>query len=259
MAATKPQLHAFADLDALAPTLRTAILDAQNESISLRGNFKIAVSAGAVPDSLAAALLPKPGRSNDGFQFDKWEVFLADERAVPLDHPDSNYNLLKNTLLDKLPADQRPKVHPIDSKYLDDLPKLASQYEHTLNVVFGTAKPRVLPEFDLLLLGCGPDGHLCSLFPGHPLLQEKDAFVAPIDDSPKPPPRRVTLTLPVVTNARGIIFVVLGPEKQDTLRWILDERASVTGTLVNHAAGGRVRWFADGEALEGVRYPRANA
>lgn len=259
MAATKPQLHAFADLEALAPTLRAAILDAQNESLTLRGNFKIAVSAGAVPDSLAAALLPKPGRSDDAFKFDKWEVFLADERAVPLDHADSNYNLLKTTLLDKLPANQRPKVHPIDTKYLDDLPELASQYEQSLNSVFGTAQPRVLPEFDLLLLGCGPDGHLCSLFPGHPLLQEKDAFVAPIDDSPKRPPRRVTLTFPVVTNARGIIFVVLGPEKRDTLRWILDEQGSLTGALVNHAAGGRVRWFADEAALEGVRYPRANA
>lgn len=259
MAATQPQLHAFPDLKALASTLRTAILDAQNESISLRGNFKIAVSAGAVPDSLAAALLPMPDRTNDAFQFDKWEVFLADERAVPLDHPDSNYNLLKTTLLDKLPADQRPKVHPIDAGHLDNLPRLASQYEQTLSGVFSNAEPRVLPEFDLLLLGCGPDGHLCSLFPGHPLLQEKDAFVAPIDDSPKPPPRRVTLTLPVVTNGRSIIFVVLGPEKRDTLRWILDEPGDLTGALVNRAAGGRVRWFADEAALEGVRYPRENA
>lgn len=259
MGTTQPQLHAFPDLEALASTLRTAILDAQTESLSLRGKFKIAVSAGAVPDSLAAALLPKPGRSNDAFDFAKWEVFLADERAVPLDHPDSNYNLLKTTLLDKLPADQRPRVHPIDTKYLDDLPQLASQYEQTLNGVFGTSEPRVLPEFDLLLLGCGPDGHLCSLFPGHPLLQEKTAFVAPIDDSPKPPPRRVTLTLPVVTNSQGIIFVVLGPEKKDTLRWILDEPGELTGALVNRAAGGRVRWFADAAALEGVRYPRANS
>lgn len=259
MAATQPQLHGFPDLEALASTLRTAILDAQNESISLRGNFKIAVSAGAVPDSLAAALLPKPGRSNDVFKFDKWEVFLADERAVPLDHADSNYNLLKTTLLDKLPVDQRPRVYPIEAKYLDNLPELASQYEQTLNGVFGTAVPRVLPEFDLLILGCGPDGHLCSLFPGHPLLEEREAFVAPIDDSPKPPPRRVTLTLPVVTNARGIIFVVLGPEKRVTLRSILDEPGNLTGALVNRSAGGRVRWFADEAALEGVRCPRANA
>ncbi len=170
MAATEPQLHGFSDLGALSSTLRAAILDAQNESVSLRGNFKMAVSAGAVPDSLAAALLPKPGRSNDVFEFDKWEVFLADERAVPLNHPDSNYDLLKTTLLDKLPVDQRPRVYPIEARYLDNLPELASQYEQTLNGVFGTAEPRVLPEFDLLILGCGPDGHLCSLFPGNPLL-----------------------------------------------------------------------------------------
>jgi 6-phosphogluconolactonase len=194
MPKTQPNLYAFRDVDSLATALRSYVIQSQNVGFSRHDSFKVAVSGGSLPKTLAQALLAPSSGPEDVINFAKWEIFFADERAVALDHPDSNYGLLKSELLDKIPTDQQPTVRPIDVSYLDDTQELADQYEKALVGSFASRDSVRLPIFDLILLGCGPDGHTCSLFPGHPLLDEKSVTVAKILDSPKPPPRRVTLT-----------------------------------------------------------------
>ncbi|KAK4245386.1 hypothetical protein C7999DRAFT_16398 [Corynascus novoguineensis] len=251
-------LYSFPAVDALAPALRAYVIHCQEAGIARHGVFKVAVSGGSLPKTLAQALLPPATSEADTVRWDKWEIFFADERAVPLDHPDSNYALLRKELLDKLPADgpQPAAVHTIDVSVLDDAQELADRYEQELVKSFAGRDSVRLPIFDLLLLGCGPDGHTCSLFPGHEILRETSAWVAPIEDSPKPPPRRVTLTLPVVTHAVKVAFVATGGGKKDVMKEIFEEGNGLPCALVNEGCGDRCSWFVDNAAVEGVTYPR---
>jgi len=222
------------------------------------------VSGGSLPKTLAQALLAKgDGSASDKVDFSKWEIFFADERCVPLNHADSNYKLLKDELLDKIPTEElgEPKVHPVDEQYLDDEQEMADQYEKTLVSVFAARDSVKLPLFDLILLGCGPDGHTCSLFPEHPLLRATDAWVLSIADSPKPPPKRITLSLPVVVHGAKIAFIATGAGKKDILRKILEteEGPALPCGLVNEGAAEKVSWFTDNAAVEGVNFPRRSS
>lgn len=249
-------LYAFPDVDVLAQALRAYVISCQSSGLARHGVFKVAVSGGSLPKTLAKALLPPPSGEDDTVYWDKWEIFFADERAVPLDHEDSNYRLVKEELLDKLPAGSQPIVHTISTDFLNDTQILADEYEQALVRSFASRDSVKLPIFDLLLLGSGPDGHTCSLFPGHELLREADAWVAPIEDSPKPPPRRITLTLPVVTHAVRIAFVATGAGKKEIMKQIFEEGKGLPCALVNEAAGDRCSWFVDNASVEGVSYPR---
>jgi len=103
----------------------------------------------------------------------------------------------------------------------------------------------------------GPDGHTCSLFPGHALLNETNGWVAPVTDSPKPPPNRITLTLPVVTHAHRIAFVASGGEKKDILKTIMeDPDQGLPCSLVNVSGGEKVYWFVDAAAAKSTLYPK---
>lgn len=257
-----PNLYSFADVDRdLAPNLRKYILEAQNEALSRRdGVFRIAVSGGSLPKTLAKALLaPSNGSPEDTTDFAQWEIFYADERLVPLDHQDSNHKLVKEDLLDHIPEELgQPKVYPIDETTLGDAQECADQYEQTLVSIFAQRDSVKLPLFDLILLGCGPDGHTCSLFPDHPLLREKNAWILSINDSPKAPPKRITLSLPVVVHASRIGFVATGGGKKEVIKKIFEteEGASLPCGLVNAQAAERVSWFCDSAATEGVNFPR---
>ena len=258
--AKQPHLYTLEDIDSLAKLLRSYVIQCQNAGFERHDAFKVAVSGGSLPNTLAKGLLgPSSGSSDDSVNFSKWEIFFADERAVPLDHSDSNYKLLKDELLDKIPQHMgKPAVHPIDVRYLDDVQEMADQYQEDIMRSFAAKDSVKTPIFDLILLGCGPDGHTCSLFPNHELLRESDAWVAAIEDSPKPPPRRITLTLPVVTHGIKIAFVATGEGKRDILRKILDteEGRSLPCGLVNEGGGEKVSWFTDVKAVKDVSFPR---
>ncbi|XP_077982926.1 6-phosphogluconolactonase-like [Glandiceps talaboti] len=205
------------------------------EAIESRGCFNVGVSGGSVAKFLSAGL-----PAMEGLDWAKWRVFFCDERLVPFDNDDSTYKYFKENMFGKvsIPSDQIFIVDP--SLSVEDA---AKDYAKKVDNV---PKENNLPAFDLLVLGMGPDGHTCSLFPGHKLLQETSVTVAPISDSPKPPPCRVTLTFPVVNNTRCAMFVSGGAGKAEVLRRILEGNESDPLPAARvQPTHGELHWFLD--------------
>ena len=123
--------------------------------------------------------------------------------------------------------------------------EVAEDYEKKLISVFATVHAVKFPVFDLLLLGVGPDGHTCSLFPGHPSLNENVGWVTFVGDSPKPPPRRITFTLPVINHAHNVAFVATGEGKQDVLKEIIEDSESRLPSALVRPVTGKLYWFLD--------------
>lgn len=188
-------------------------------AIADRGRFSLALPGGSV----ASSFLPVLARRR--FDWARVDVFWGDERAVAPDDPASNYGLARQALLDpahvpvsavhRMPADEA------------DLDAAAARHAATLAQVLGTP-----PVLDLVLLGVGPDGHVCSLFPGHPALDETARTVVAVHDAPKPPPRRLTLTRPVVCAARLVVVGAMGAEKEAAVKDAIAGAASPLGRVL---------------------------
>lgn len=166
-------------------------------------------------------------------------LYWGDERAVPPDHPDSNFGLAERLLLTPLGA-RAPNARRMPA----DQPDLAAAAR-----AYAAELP---PALDLLILGVGDDGHVCSLFPGHRALTTRDERVTAIDDSPKPPPRRMTLTLPYVLAAHRTWIVAVGPRKAPILQHAVAGQALATPLDLVVAQGGDVTIFTD-QALPPIR------
>ncbi|GFZ45123.1 6-phosphogluconolactonase-like protein 1 [Saitozyma sp. JCM 24511] len=244
-----PVFYSFQNNDILVDSLANFVVKAQRDAVEKRGKFTIALSRG----SLAANLRGLVGQEN--VQWDKWEVFFCDEAAVPLSDDDSNYHSNYLSFLSTVPIPPS-QVHTIDPSLINDLEELADQYEKQLVNHFAASNAARYPTFDLMLLGMGPDGETASLFPGHELLSERDAWVSYLEDAPRGPKKRITMTLPVLTHCYRAVFVVSGTEKADMLHTILDEpETGLPCSRVRPAAPGLVFWFADAEAASKTKYP----
>lgn len=226
-----------ADKADLLSRLKLLIQQVADNSGTCGNDFiKVGLSGGSMVGMLATIL---PEVKTD---WKKWRFFFCDERLVPFENADSTFGCYNAQLTAKLglKEDQFVVVNPSLSP-----PEAAKDYREKLAKYF-----TAMPVFDLLLLGMGPDGHTCSLFPGHKLLEEKDKWVAEITDSPKPPPCRVTLTLPVLNSAKLAIFPISGAEKAETVLRVLHPKAGeahLPASLVQPKCG-EVIWLLDSAA-----------
>jgi len=173
------------------------------------------------------------------------ELFWGDERAVPPSDPDANYGLARHLWLDHVPLDPA-QVHRMRAEE-PDLEAAAAAYGRELAAVLG-GRP-----LDLVLLGMGPEGHVCSLFPSHPALAESRRAVVAIHDSPKPPPRRITLTRAALTGAALVCVAAFGVEKAAAIREAVESPDSGLPVALVARAGARTLFLLDPGAASRLR------
>ena len=170
-------------------------------AVTARRACYLALAGGETPRGCYERLARPPYR--ESLPWGSVFVYWSDERQVPLDDPASNYAMAKAALLDHVPIPPE-QVFPLVA---DPTP--------TLRRVPADAGGR--PRFDVIHLGLGDDGHTASLFPGSPVLQEVRALAAVVHNAPKPPPERLTFTLPLINAARAVLFMVQGASKREAL------------------------------------------
>jgi 6-phosphogluconolactonase len=216
------------------------VLRAAAEAIAQRGRFTIALSGGSTPRNLYTLIAANASAS---LPWDQMFFFWGDERHVPLNDPDSNYRMAKETLLSKVPIPPA-NIFPVPADN-PDAAAAAQAYEDTLRKFFALA-PGEFPRFDLILLGMGPDGHTASLFPETAALQEKSRLVV-ANWVEKLSNSRITFTLPVLNAARCVAFLVSGADKAAVLHEVLEGKApgeKYPSKLVRPIEG-KLIWFVD--------------
>lgn len=231
-------LHVLPDRNAVAAATADVIIAAGQNAIRRRGRFMFALSGGSTPLAVCPLLVVPPRvRMLD---WTKVVFFFGDERAVPPDDPRSNYHTAQRALLDYLPRMTMAQVHRMHGE-ADDLDAAAADYEADLRTTFGVADPAKRPQFDLIWLGMGADGHTASLFPGSAALSERRRLVV-ANWAPGPATWRMTLTYPVLNAARHAMFVATGAEKAGALAAIRSGEEDLPAAQV---CARRTTWLVD--------------
>ena len=231
-------------IPALAEAFATLAEDAYREARIDGRPFSVAVPGGSV----AEAFFPRLVRLRVDWR--RVLVFFVDERAVAADDPEANALAARRLWLDRVPIPMA-NVHRMRGEAVD-LDAAARGYERTLLASLGDP-----PRIDVALLGMGPDGHVCSLFPGHRELDETERYVLAVADAPKPPPSRMTLTLLALASARALVLAAFGASKAPAAREALDSPGSRLPAALALRSGPRAIAMLDPEAARDLTSGRA--
>ena len=206
-------------------------------ALAANGSFRVSLSGGSTPKTLYGLLASDEFKGR--FPWPRVSWYWGDERFVPYDHPDSNYRMTREAMLDKVPVPPE-NIHPVP---VDGTPESAAlRYEQILRRTYGAATlDPARPLFDLTLLGLGPDGHTASLLPGEPVLEERTRWVEAVSHGR--PEIRLTMTYPVIDSSRRVAFLVTGREKAAILRTICAGGSQVPAARVRPV--GELFWFVD--------------
>lgn len=236
-----PEVFLLPDEPRLVRAAAEQVVQTLRAALKAREEATCVLTGGSTPRPLYRLLATDYAHALD---WARVRVFFSDERFVPPDHAASNYRMAREALLDALP-NPPPRVHPFPTE-LPSPAEAAHAYERTLRGVFGDGGPR----FDLVLLGMGSDGHVASLFPGGPELAERERWAVASEAPAGAEVReRLSLTLPVLSSGRTVLFLVSGAAKREAVRAVLrSERETPPAERVG--ARERLLWFLDAAAYD---------
>jgi 6-phosphogluconolactonase len=203
----------------------------------------VVLTGGTVANEIYREVAALPSDVVDWMRIDFW---WGDERYVPADSTDRNDRAAELDLLDVVGVDPA-RVHamPAADEVHPDLEAAAAAYAEEL-------RRHQDGDFDLVLLGLGPDGHVASLFPGFPQLEVTDELAVAVTDSPKPPPERISLTFPALIRTREVWFLVTGDGKADAVRRALADEGSVQETPARGVTCENSTWWLDEAAASAL-------
>jgi len=201
------------DPAALAWRAALHLVELAEEAVAARGRVRLAISGGSTPKATFELLANPDHPFVTRMPWSELELFFVDERTVPPDHPESNYRMTREAMLDKVGL-QPEQIHRIQGELEPEV--AAAEYEYDLRKTFRLEGAEA-PRFDIVTLGMGPDGHTASLFPHTEAIHEIGRLVV-ANQVPQKDTWRVTLTWPVINHAREVFFLIAGDDKAEPMK-----------------------------------------
>jgi 6-phosphogluconolactonase len=239
-----PIVEVFPDGDALIEAAGGRLVDTIQGAVAARGRALIALTGGGNGIGLLKYLATQAER----IDWSKVHLFWGDERYVPEDDDERNEKQAREALLDHIdiPSSHVHAMPASDGEFGGDIAAAALSYEQLLAANAEPGEP--VPNFDVHLLGMGPEGHINSLFPDTPAVHEMTRMVVSVEDSPKPPPQRITLTLPAVQRSREVWLMASGSGKADAAAAAIGGATPTSVPAAGAIGLEATRWFLDEEA-----------
>lgn len=241
-------VHIVEDRDALIQNIADEFVAVIGQALADRETVNICLTGGTVGIGVLAAIGAEHRRT--ALDWNRIHLWWGDERWLPAGDPERNDAQAQHALLEHLsiPTANIHRFPASDGRY--DLDAAAEAYARELSA--NASQPSSVPAFDLVFLGVGPDGHIASLFPGREGIREKDATVIAVRNSPKPPPERLSLTLPVINSAERVWLCMAGADKAAALGLALAGASEIDVPAAGARGHSRTVFFVDGAAASEV-------